>query len=215
MDTVGDAGCWRAVTVPLLAGGALLHHSRGLPPLPLLSRAHSLAPLPSSGSGGWRSVHLIWIHWLVSTKISSSFAPLRHTHTHPHTNTHTQLRSSLFRDLVRLCLQHPSCCYSIRCCDPLTFPRWSPDTLWVAVMCMTALKALLLRVCAYTKAGVGLIMLKNSAVVQFSLNCPYTCVCVCVCVEYNDNPSDWASLTPPPHISPMSLWEMETQKRKQ
>jgi len=28
------------------------------------------------------------------------------------------------------------------------------------------------------------------------------CMCVCVCVDYNDNPSDWASLTPPPTLKP-------------
>lgn len=69
VDTVGDTGHWWVVRVPLLAGWALLQCTRRLPPLPL---TRSLAPLPSSGSTqrGRLSLHLILIHWPLSTKIS-------------------------------------------------------------------------------------------------------------------------------------------------
>ncbi len=75
--------------------------------------------------------------------------------------------------------------------DPPTFPWWSPGMLWDSVMCMRTLKALLLRVCACIKVGVGLIMLTklSSRPIQPKLSVRvgvrvylHVCVCVCVCV---------------------------------
>lgn len=175
---MGDTGHWWGITVPLLASGALLRHARSLPPLPLLSQAHSVAPLSSSGSSqiAWLSFHLTLIHWLVSTRISSLLLHFGRTNTHVLTKPPLQPLFTVSKLNYSICSGR---CYW--CFDPLTFPRWPPLD---AVMRMTALKALLLRVCACTKAGVGLIMLKNSAVVRFSPNCLYVCVCVgaCMCV---------------------------------
>lgn len=102
----------------------------------LLQSGMTVAPPPSK----------FLIHWLESTKMSS----------HKHTRRAAFLLFCL--PLFTASEQYYSICSSrwrYWCFDPLTFSRWSPDTLWDAVMCMTALKALLLSVCASIKGGGG------------------------------------------------------------